>query len=97
VGKITEKAVCRSAFLTTWHCTSSAELTKTHSFKLFNMLYNISTTFYEEFRRCVELISGEPNINHRTKQCWTKGSNFFEGDDNFVWWTIYATKKIWNL
>jgi len=26
VGKITEKAVCKSAFLTTWHCILSAEL-----------------------------------------------------------------------
>jgi len=29
VGKIAEKAVCRSAFLTTWYCILSAELTKT--------------------------------------------------------------------
>jgi len=28
VGKIAEKAVCRSLFLTTWHCMLSAELTK---------------------------------------------------------------------
>jgi len=28
VGKIAEKAVCRSAFLTTWHCIFSAEVTK---------------------------------------------------------------------
>jgi len=35
VGKINEKAVCRSVFLTTWHCILSAELTKTHSFRLF--------------------------------------------------------------
>jgi len=28
VGKITEKAVCRSVFLTTWRCNLSAELTK---------------------------------------------------------------------
>jgi len=32
VGKITEKAVCRNGFLTTWHCILSAELTKMHSF-----------------------------------------------------------------
>jgi len=30
LGKIAEKAVHRSVFLTTWH-----ELTKTHSFRLF--------------------------------------------------------------
>jgi len=35
VGKITEKAVCRSVFLITWHCIWSAELTKTHSYRLF--------------------------------------------------------------
>jgi len=35
VGKITEKAVCMSVFLTTWHCFLSAELIKTHSFRLF--------------------------------------------------------------
>jgi len=28
VGKIAEKAVCSSVFLTTWHCTLSAEITK---------------------------------------------------------------------
>jgi len=34
VGKITEKAIFRSE--TTWcYCTLSAELTKTHSFRLF--------------------------------------------------------------
>jgi len=32
VGK---SAVCRSAFLTTWHCNLSAELTKMHSFRPF--------------------------------------------------------------
>jgi len=35
VGKIAEKAVYRSVFLTIWHCILSAELTKTHSFRLF--------------------------------------------------------------
>jgi len=30
VGKIPEKAVCRSVFLTMWHCIFSA-----HSFRLF--------------------------------------------------------------
>jgi len=35
VGKIGEKAVCRSAFLTTCHCILSAELIKAHSFRLF--------------------------------------------------------------
>jgi len=34
VGKIAEKAVCRSEFLT-WHCIFSAKLTKTHSIRLF--------------------------------------------------------------
>jgi len=34
VGKIAEKAACRSVFLTTLHCILSAELTKTHSFRL---------------------------------------------------------------
>jgi len=34
VGKITEKAVCKSVFLTAWHCILSAELTKSHSFTL---------------------------------------------------------------
>jgi len=29
VGKITEKAVCVSVFLTIWHCNFSAELTFT--------------------------------------------------------------------
>jgi len=28
VGKIAEKAVCKSVFLTIWHCILSAELTK---------------------------------------------------------------------
>jgi len=28
VGKIAEKAVCKSVFLTIWHCNVSAELTK---------------------------------------------------------------------
>jgi len=32
VGKIAEKAVCNSVFLTTWHCILNAELTKTHSY-----------------------------------------------------------------
>jgi len=31
VGKITEKAVCKSVFLTIWHCNLSAELTNSHS------------------------------------------------------------------
>jgi len=35
MGKIADKAVCRSVFLTTWHCLLSAELTKTHSFRPF--------------------------------------------------------------
>jgi len=35
VVKIAEKAVCRRVFLTTWHCVLSAELTKTHSSRLF--------------------------------------------------------------
>jgi len=35
VGKIAEKAARRSVFLTVWHCIMSAELTKTHSFRLF--------------------------------------------------------------
>jgi len=35
VGKITEKAVCESVFFTPWHCILSAELIKTHSFRLF--------------------------------------------------------------
>jgi len=34
VGKIAEKAVCKSVFLTIWHGILSAELTKTHSFRL---------------------------------------------------------------
>jgi len=36
MGKIAEKAVCRSVFLATWHCILSAELTKTHSIRLFS-------------------------------------------------------------
>jgi len=35
VGKIAETAVRRSAFLTIGHCILSAELTKTHSLRLF--------------------------------------------------------------
>jgi len=35
VGKIDEKAVCKSVFWTIWHCVLSAELIKTHSFRLF--------------------------------------------------------------
>jgi len=35
VGKIAEKAVFRSVFLTIWHCVLSAELTKTHYYRLF--------------------------------------------------------------
>jgi len=32
VGKIAEKTVCMSIFLTIWHCILSAELTKTRLF-----------------------------------------------------------------
>jgi len=35
VGKIAEKAACRSVLLTIWHCILNAELTKTHSFRPF--------------------------------------------------------------
>jgi len=36
VDKIAKKAVCRSVFfLTKWHCILSAEITKTHSYRLF--------------------------------------------------------------
>jgi len=35
VGKIAEKAICRSVFLAIWYCILRAELTKTHSFTLF--------------------------------------------------------------
>jgi len=35
VAKIAEKTVCKSVFLTAWHCICSAELIKTHSFSLF--------------------------------------------------------------
>jgi len=35
VGKITEKTVCRSVFLTTWRFILRAELTKVHSFRPF--------------------------------------------------------------
>jgi len=35
VGKIAEKAVYRSVFLTIWHRIFCAELTTTHSFRLF--------------------------------------------------------------
>jgi len=35
VGKITEKEVRRRVLLITWHCILSAELVKTHSFRLF--------------------------------------------------------------
>jgi len=35
VGKIAEKAVCRSVFLATCHCILNGELTKTHSFRAF--------------------------------------------------------------
>jgi len=35
VGKIAVKAVRRSVFLIIWQCIFSAELTKTHSFRLF--------------------------------------------------------------
>jgi len=34
VGKIAERAVCRSVFLTICHCILNAEFTKTHSFRL---------------------------------------------------------------
>jgi len=34
VSQWAEKAVCRSVFLTIWHCILSAEITKTHSFRL---------------------------------------------------------------
>jgi len=33
MDKIAEKAVCRSAFLTIWHCILSGKLTKTHSLR----------------------------------------------------------------
>jgi len=48
-GKIAGKAVCRCVFLTTWHCVLSAELTKTHSFKLFfgdKFLEALTSTFW---------------------------------------------------
>jgi len=35
VGKIAKKAVCRSVFFTIWHFNLSAELTETHSLRLF--------------------------------------------------------------
>jgi len=35
VGKIVKKAICKSVFLITGHCILSAELTKTHSFRMF--------------------------------------------------------------
>jgi len=35
MGKIAEKAICGSVFLTIWHCILSAELTKMHSSRLF--------------------------------------------------------------
>jgi len=35
VGKIAEKADCRSDNMTIWHCIWSAELIKTHFFRLF--------------------------------------------------------------
>jgi len=34
-GQNRRKAVCRSVFFTTWHYILSAELTNTHSFRLF--------------------------------------------------------------
>jgi len=44
VGKIAEKAVCRSEFLT-WHCIFSAKLTKTHSIRLFFFLAILPTGY----------------------------------------------------
>jgi len=35
VGKIAEKAACKSVFLTIWHWIFSAKLTKTYSFRPF--------------------------------------------------------------
>jgi len=43
VGKITKKTVRKSVFLTTWHYIVSAELTKTHSFRLFYFLAILPT------------------------------------------------------
>jgi len=44
---LTKKAVCKSVFLTTWHCILSAELTKMHSWRfcpLGNTEYNSNIT-----------------------------------------------------
>jgi len=52
VGKIAEKAVSKSVFLTIWHCILrhcilSAKLTKTHSLRLFFFLAILSTRYAE--------------------------------------------------
>jgi len=58
VGRIAEKAVCRSVFLPTWHRISSAELTKTHSFRLLLAhwdapYYYVCTKFLRNFRSII--------------------------------------------
>jgi len=47
VDNIAEKAVCRSVFLTIWHCNLSAELTKTLSFRrLFWRFYPLGSCIH---------------------------------------------------
>jgi len=53
VGKIAEKAVYWSVFLTIWHCLLSAELIKTHSLLLYEGY------FWKKFSR---LDNFKPNI-----------------------------------
>jgi len=44
VGKIAEKAACKSAFLTIWHCIFGAELTKNALLQTNTQIHAILST-----------------------------------------------------
>jgi len=69
VGKIAVKAVCRSVFLTTWRCILSAELTKMHSFRLFD-------DFAHWVTRPTSLPINFPSFDWEGK-CWLHKSNYW--------------------
>jgi len=60
VGKIAEKAVSRSVFLTTSHCIFSAELTKMHSFRL-KVEHEIDKFFVVTVNVCFEIVQFDMN------------------------------------
>jgi len=68
VGKITEKAVCRSIVLKMWHSTLSAELTKTHSAEL-TKTHSFRLFFGNNMSRC----SGLQRLSECIVQSHAKG------------------------